>query len=103
MVALDGVVNRLTGMGGGGTACNLEVTPSRLIVGRAGETTAISVTAPAGCSWTATSTASWIAFPSGTTGTGSGTVTVSVPRRSGWRIRTGAILIGGQTIVVFQR
>ena len=103
VVALNGMVSRVAGSGGGGTACNLEVTPSRLIVGRAGETAAISVTAPAGCSWTATSTASWIAFPSGTTGTGSGTVTVSVPRRSGWRIRRGAILIGSHTIVVFQR
>jgi hypothetical protein len=35
------------------------------------------VTAPAGCTWTATPNASWLSVPSGTSGSGSGTVTIA--------------------------
>jgi hypothetical protein len=63
----------------------------------------ISVTAPAGCSWSATSTVGWITFPSGATGAGSATVTVSVAPRSGWLIPRFGFIVAGQTVVVIQR
>ena len=96
VVALEGVVSRLTGAGGGGVVCAPTISGSELIVSRAGETAAISVTAPAGCLWTATSTADWITFPSGASGAGSGTLSVSVAPRSGWLLpRVGFVVIAG--------
>ena len=92
------------GASGGGAVCAPNVSSSQLIVDRAGETATVSVTAPAGCEWTATSTVEWITFPSGTTGAGSGTLTISVARRGGWLIpRFGLIIVAGQPIVVVQR
>jgi hypothetical protein len=98
------VVSRLIGAGGGGEACTQNISPSRLIIRHEGEMATISVTASAGCEWTATSTLEWITFPSGATGAGSGTLTVSVgprPRRS-WIPRFGVIIVAGRTILVIQ-
>ena len=104
VVALNGVVSRIAGESGGGAACAPNVSPSQVIVSRAGETAQISVTAPAGCGWTATSTVQWITFPSGATGAGSGTLMVFVASRSGWLMpRVGLIIVAGRPIVVIQR
>ena len=104
VVALNGVVSRIAGESGGGAACTPNVLSSQVIVSRAGETATISVTAPAGCGWTATSTVEWITFPSGATGAGSGTLMVSVAPRSGWLMpRVGLIIVAGRPIVVIQR
>jgi hypothetical protein len=104
VVGLNGVVNRIADAGGGGAACAANVSPSQLTVGRPGDTVTVSVTAAAGCEWTATSTVAWITFPSGASGVGTGTFTVSISRRSGWLLgRVGSIMIGGQQIVVIQR
>jgi hypothetical protein len=103
VVALNGVVSRIAGANGGGAVCTQNISPSQLIV-RRGETATISVTASAGCEWTATSTVEWITFPSGATGAGSGTLTVSVPPRSRWLFpRFGFITVAGRMIVVIQR
>ena len=104
VVALNGVVSRIAGESGGGAACAPNVSPSQVIVSRAGETAQISVTTPAGCGWTATSTVEWITFRSGATGAGSGTLIVSVAARSGWLMpRFGLIIVAGSPIVVIQR
>jgi hypothetical protein len=84
--------------------CTPAISPSQIIVSRAGETAAVSVTAPAGCEWTATSTVEWITFPAGATGAGSATLTVSVPPRGGWLVpRFGFVIIAGQAIAIIQR
>jgi hypothetical protein len=104
VVALNGVVSRITGTGGGGAACTTSISPSQLSVRGAGETATISVTASPGCDWSATSTVEWITFPSGATGTGSATLTVTVQRRSAFRTpRSGFIIVAGRTIEVSQR
>ena len=103
LVALNGVVSRIAGAGGGGgAACTPNISTSQIRVRRAGETVTISVTAPAGCAWNATSTVEWITFPSGAIGAGSGTLAVSIPPRSGWLPRIGFITVGGLTIAVIQ-
>ena len=104
VVGLNGVVSRIGGGSADGAVCTPTSAPSQLVVGRAGETATVSVTAPAGCQWSATSTVEWITFPSGANGTGSGTLMVSVPPRSGWLIpRFGFVIVAGQPIVVIQR
>lgn len=105
VVGLEGVVSRITGTGGGGSGgvCAPDVSPSPLIIPRAGETVTLSVSAPAGCAWTATGTVEWITFPSGTAGVGPGSVTISVPPRRGLLMRVGFIIVSDRTIVVLQR
>ena len=62
----------------------------------------VAVTAtPATCSWTATSHAGWIAVSSGSSGTGSGSVTYAVSDFGGTS-RTGTMTIAGQTFTVTQ-
>jgi hypothetical protein len=103
VVALDGVVSRIAGTGGGGTACPQNVSLSQLTVGRGGQDATISVAVPAGCGWSATSSVEWIMFPAGASGVGPGTLTVSVPPRSGWLIpRLGLVIVAAQAIVVVQ-
>lgn len=56
------------------------------------------------CTWTAVSTVSWITIssPSSGTSTGSGTVTYSVSANTTGALRTGTILIGGVVFTVTQ-
>jgi hypothetical protein len=53
------------------------------------------------CSWTAQSNVSWITFPNGSTGTGTGPVNFSVAPNTSVQ-RTGVITVGGQTFTVTQ-
>jgi regulation of enolase protein 1 (concanavalin A-like superfamily) len=61
----------------------------------------VAVTAECGCSWTATSGASWIGVADGSTGSGSGTVTLNVDANSA-AARSGTVAIAGQTLTVSQ-
>jgi hypothetical protein len=60
-----------------------------------------SVTADAGCNWTATSNAAWVHITAGS-GTGNGTVSYTVDANAGSTIRSGTITIGFQTFTVYQ-
>ena len=67
-----------------------------------GGTGTASVTAAAGCSWTAVSSASWITIDASTvSGSGSDTFTFRVSRNNG-ASRTGTITVGGKTVTVSQ-
>ncbi|MDQ3011874.1 MAG: putative Ig domain-containing protein [Acidobacteriota bacterium] len=61
----------------------------------------MTVTAAAGCGWTAASNAPWITINSGTTGSGNGTVAYTVAANTG-TLRTGTITIAGQIFIVTQ-
>jgi glucose/sorbosone dehydrogenase len=108
VVGLNGVVSRIAGEAGGGPAavdatCPQDMSLSQLTVAREGETTTIAVAATAGCQWVATSAVEWITFPSGASGVGPGTVTVSIQPRARWLFpRVGLVVIGGRAIVVIQ-
>jgi hypothetical protein len=62
----------------------------------------VTVTAAAGCAWTATSNVSWITVTSGATGSGNGTVVYSVEPNPGTGGRTGTLTIAGRTFTVTQ-
>ena len=53
--------------------CTFASTRPPHLAGR-GESTSVGVTAAAGCTWAATSAASWIGITAGATGSGNGTV-----------------------------
>ena len=61
----------------------------------------VGVTAPAGCAWTAATSASWFSVTSGASGNGSGTVSFVVLANLG-AARSDTILIAGQTFTVNQ-
>ncbi len=61
----------------------------------------LSVKAPAGAGWTVATDATWITITSGTTGSGSATVSFTAAANTG-APRTGVIVIGGQIYTVNQ-
>src|SRR5581483_3558375 len=61
----------------------------------------VSVTAGAGCNWTASESAAWISITSGASGSGNGTVNYSVTANTG-PARSATITIAGQTFTVNQ-
>jgi len=86
---------------GTSTSCTTSISPTSQSVGSLGGTNWVTVTATAGCGWTAVSNASWLTVVGGASGTGSGTMTYSVAANTG-AARTGTITVAGQTITVSQ-
>jgi hypothetical protein len=66
------------------------------------ETGSVSVTAPAGSDWVASSGSTWITITSGSSGTGNGTVNYSVSANPNTSGRTGTLTVAGQTFTVTQ-
>ena len=62
----------------------------------------LTVTADAGCSWTAISSAFWITITSGASVTGNGTVGFSVSANTNFSTRTGTMTVAAQTVTVTQ-
>jgi hypothetical protein len=61
----------------------------------------VRVTTISGCTWTATSNASWLTITSGASGNGSGQVTFDVAANPG-AVRTGTLTIANQMLTVIQ-
>lgn len=82
--------------------CTFTVSPtSQTIVSTGGATSSI-VTTTSSCTWTATSSVTWITLTVGASRTGSGTVTYSVDANISTSSRTGTLTVAGQTITVTQ-
>jgi len=83
--------------------CTYAISPTRANYSRAGGTGSIAVTTQAGCTWTATSSDSWITVTGGASGTSSGTVTYSVATYSGRQgARNGRLTVAGLAFTVKQ-
>ena len=82
--------------------CAYSISPNRVEVDAPGGTGSIAVSTMSGCAWTASSDDSWITITSGSSGTGSGTVTYSVARNDG-RSRDGSLTVAGRNFRVEQR
>jgi len=67
----------------------------------AGGNASVTVSAMGGCAWTATSEASWISVTSGQTGSGNGTVSLSISANTGAQ-RSGQVMIAGQQYTATQ-
>ena len=84
------------------SACAVSITPPSQNIGPAGGPGApIAITAPNGCTWTASSAAPWITITSATSGSGSGSITFSAVTNNG-AARTGTISIGSSTFKLTQ-
>ncbi len=82
-------------------ACSYTIAPSSQTITAAGGTGMASVTAAAGCAWTATSNDAWITVTAGATGSGNGSVNYSVAANAGPE-RAGTITIAGQAFTITQ-
>ncbi|OGW40465.1 MAG: hypothetical protein A2Y97_04355 [Nitrospirae bacterium RBG_13_39_12] len=82
--------------------CTYSIIPDNQVFGSSGGTGSVSVMTQSGCTWTATSNASWITITSGSFGTGNGTVNYSVAVNSSTSQRTGTMTIEGKTLTVIQ-
>ncbi|HEX5070450.1 MAG TPA: BACON domain-containing carbohydrate-binding protein [Vicinamibacterales bacterium] len=85
------------------SGCTFSINPTSQNLSKNAQTgTTITVTAGAGCPWTAVSNDSFITVETGASGTGNGTVTFSVSNNNTGNARTGTITIAGKTFTVNQ-
>lgn len=82
-------------------ACTFSLSAAGGSVGAEGGVLSVTVTAPATCTWTAASEASFVQVASGREGDGQGTVTLRVEPNGG-AARTGGVTIAGQRYTVSQ-
>jgi Viral BACON domain/Putative binding domain, N-terminal len=82
-------------------ACSYTVSPPSLVVNPPANSGTLSVTTQSGCTWTTTSSASWLTITS-PSGTGNGSSSWTVVSNVGAPARTGTISIAGKTITVTQ-
>jgi all-beta uncharacterized protein/BACON domain-containing protein len=80
--------------------CTYAVSPGSVAAPATGGTSPLTVTAGAGCSWTLAGAPSWITV-SGGTGSGNGTINLTVSANTG-AARTATLTLGGQSITVTQ-
>ncbi len=84
-----------------GTNCVTSINPIGQSFAAAGDVGSFTVTAPAGCNWTASSTATFLTITSGASGNGNGTVNFSVAANNGLQ-RSGSIVVGTKVFTVNQ-
>lgn len=83
------------------TSCTFTLGPVTTVIPAGGASGTVTITAGSNCSWTATSSASFITITQGATGTGNGTVAYTVAANTG-AARTGTITVGGSAITFTQ-
>lgn len=81
--------------------CTFSISPGSQTLGSGAGSISVAVTAPGGCSWNATSNAAWIGISSGGSGSGNGTVQLTIAANTG-SDRNGTATIAGQTFNVVQ-
>jgi len=85
------------------TACTFSINSTSHSFDRHGGNFNINVTTGQSCPWPATTSDDWITITSGASGTGNGTVRISVPDVSPSILpRTGTVIIAGITFTVTQ-
>ncbi len=84
------------------SGCTFSIAPLAQSMNQNGGPGSVTVTAGAGCAWTAVSNVPWITISAGTTGSGSGTVQYTVDVNGTGAPRTGTLTIAGQTFTVSQ-
>jgi len=82
-------------------ACSYAISPASQPVSANGGTVTIAVTTGSWCGWSASSDSSWLTFPSGSSGVGSGTLTASATANGG-PAQTATVTIAGLTSTVTQ-
>jgi hypothetical protein len=82
-------------------ACEIRLAISNAQFDAAGGAATVTVDAPGGCPWTASSSASWIILAPPVSGSGAGTVSATVAPNTGVA-RSGAIVVGNADLSISQ-
>ena len=82
-------------------ACSFTVTPTEIDVAKSGGTVTLTVSGPAGCSWTVQNSLSWVT-DTPDQGTGSGTVTLQIAANPLQFARSATINVAGELIIIRQ-
>jgi Viral BACON domain/Putative binding domain, N-terminal len=82
--------------------CSFSISPEQKNFDDDGGTAQVTVTAAAGCGWTARTNVAWITVTAGAEGQGSGSVTYAVTPNNATTARTGTLTIAGRTFTVDQ-
>lgn len=82
--------------------CSYTISPASSRFAPNGGSGTVSLTTNSTCRWTARSNASWIQITTGTSGTGSKTVSYTVAANTGTTVRNGTITIAGKNYTVTQ-
>ena len=100
VVDLGGTIERIVRA----LPCTISLTPTSQSVGVAGTAfDTVRVSAPAGCSWTATSSVAWITITSRGSGSGDGLVSFSVAsNRGNAQSRRRTVTVAGRPLTVTQ-
>ena len=94
------VSNGTTGSQGQG--CTFSLSASSQSFNAMGGTGNVSVNTTSSCTWSATSSETWLTIVSGASGTGTGVVVFRVAANASGQVRTASLSIGGQTFTVTQ-
>ena len=86
-----------------GASCSYSLSTTSQSFNASGAAGSVGVTAANGCSWSASSNASWISILSGGSGSGNGTVGYSVAANPNGTSRTGTLNAAGTLIAVTQQ
>ncbi|PYS60097.1 MAG: hypothetical protein DMF76_14750, partial [Acidobacteria bacterium] len=86
----------------GGGSCTYRLTPANQSFPASGGTNSVTVTAPVGCQWAASSRETWIMITSGNNGSGNGTINYIVAPNLDPTQRFGSMTIAGQSFFVTQ-
>jgi uncharacterized repeat protein (TIGR03803 family) len=84
------------------TNCTFSINPTNAVFNASGGSYSVSVTAPNGCTWTATNNAGFITITSGSSDSGNGTVNYNVAANTTSNSLTGTLTIAGQMLTVTQ-
>ncbi|MBI1789004.1 MAG: hypothetical protein HYR60_15850 [Acidobacteria bacterium] len=85
-----------------GLPCTLSLSPSFQYFTTDGGAATVQVTTPPACSWTAITSARWIAITSSPTGQGNGSFAFTVAKNTAPDSRSDSILVGDQVFVATQ-
>jgi hypothetical protein len=85
-----------------GQSCTYTLQPSSRTIDAAGATASFDVTTDGACSWTASTTAPWLAIVAGGSGSGNATVTYQAASNPDAAQRSGSLMVAGQAHTVIQ-
>ncbi len=80
--------------------CTFTVSPSIISLPSTGGTGSATVTAPAGCMWTAFETDGWLSITSGGSGSGNGTISYTATANTTTSAKNTSMVVAGRTILI---
>ncbi len=92
----------VTSISNAAAGCSFAVSPESSVENGYAQSLTFGVVAPSGCIWAASSSQSWATISKGTSGTGTGNISVQLAQNSGGTARTAMLTIGNQSVIITQ-